>query len=243
MHIIPFKGKNISLHNKLNLLCHTGKTYIMDNHMAAGWCWLQEVDQGQQYNLYHIDRHYDLMASQTDEWVAHLNGIGFDYKNTSMEALQQVIFTRPDNPHGGSFPLFCWDNYITILDRLYPGLWHSRTFITHKDGDIPEEYEDLLFEPGFEQLPVDLGYWLENKDHQAVLNLDIDYFFINYNQKYLQLFTDDLIKVVAREIRSAWDNIAVFTIALSPECCGGWDNALRVARLITDELAIDWELS
>lgn len=240
MNIIPFKGKNESLDNKLNYLYNTGKTYIMDNHMAAGWCWLQRVNLNEQYNLFHIDRHYDLMASQVDDWVARLNAIGFNYRDSTMEELQAVMFTRPDNPSGGSFPLFRWDNYITILDKLYPSLWFSRTFVTHKDGDIPDEYE--LDEPGFEQLPTDLGYWLENKKHKSVLNLDIDYFFIKYNQKYVQLFTDDFIKVIAKEICSAWSNIEVFTIALSPECCGGWDNAVRVANLVTDELGIVWEL-
>jgi len=240
MNIIPFKGKNESLHNKLNYLYNTGKTYIMDNHMAAGWCWLQKVDLNERYNLFHIDRHYDLMASQVDDWVARLNDIGFNYKDSTMEELQAVLFTRPDNPSGGSFPLFRWDNYITILDKLYPSLWFSQTFVTHKDGDIPDGYE--LDEPGFEHLPTDLGYWLENKNHKSVLNLDIDYFFIKYNKKYVQLFTDDFIKVIAKEIRSAWSNIEVFTIALSPECCGGWDNAVRVANLITDELDIEWEL-
>ncbi|WP_121811321.1 hypothetical protein [Mucilaginibacter kameinonensis] len=240
MNIIPFKGRNTSLHNKLNFLYNTGKTYIMDNHMAAGWCWLQKVDLYNQYHLFYIDRHYNLMVSQIDEWVAYLHTIEFDYQAVSIEELQAILFTRPDNPDGGAFPLFRWDNYITILDRLYPALWSDRSFVTHRDGDIPDGYE--LHEPDFEDLPKNLGYWLENKRHKSVLNLDIDHFFIKYNQKYIQLFTDDFIKVVAKEIASAWDNIEVFTIALSPECCGGWDNAVRVAKVITDELQIDWEM-
>jgi hypothetical protein len=38
-------------------------------------------------------------------------------------------------------------------------------------------------------------------------------------------------------------NIEVLTIALSPELCGGWDNSLRVARLIIDHLQINFDLN
>ena len=32
------------------------------------------------------------------------------------------------------------------------------------------------------------------------------------------------------------DRIAVMTIALSPECSGGWDNAIRVFNLVADKI-------
>jgi len=212
----------------------------MDNHLAAGWCWLQQIDVTNQYNLVHIDRHYDLRSGQEAFWVEKLNSIGFDYKKASISDLTGVMYVRPDNPSSPEFPLFTWDNYLTVLDALYPGLWKQRTFATHKDGDLPDDYE--YSEAGFEELYLYLQSWLNDKSYKTVVNLDIDYFFFDYGKRYFQAFSDDFIKVVAGQIKLGWDNIEVFTIALSPECCGGWDNAVRVARLITDELGIEWEL-
>ena len=36
-------NKNSGIDN-LNFLLHYPKVYVMDNHLAAGWCWLQELD-------------------------------------------------------------------------------------------------------------------------------------------------------------------------------------------------------
>ena len=45
----------------MNFLFNNGKFYIMDNHLAAAWCWLQKIDTSKRYGLFHIDRHYDLL--------------------------------------------------------------------------------------------------------------------------------------------------------------------------------------
>ena len=34
--------------------------YIMDNHLAAAWCWMQECNPNEEYNFMHIDQHSDL---------------------------------------------------------------------------------------------------------------------------------------------------------------------------------------
>lgn len=36
--------------------------YIMDNHLAAAWCWMQECNTEEKYNFMHIDQHDDLGA-------------------------------------------------------------------------------------------------------------------------------------------------------------------------------------
>ena len=36
--------------------------YIMDNHLAAAWCWMQECSSEESYQFFHIDRHNDLGA-------------------------------------------------------------------------------------------------------------------------------------------------------------------------------------
>ena len=60
MQIIRNLGQNRSYNDELNFLAKTGKIYIMDNHLAAFYCWCKEVDLSKDYALLHIDRHHDL---------------------------------------------------------------------------------------------------------------------------------------------------------------------------------------
>lgn len=41
----------------MNFLFNNGKFYIMDNHLAAAWCWLQKIDTSKRYGLFHCGRH------------------------------------------------------------------------------------------------------------------------------------------------------------------------------------------
>lgn len=239
MHLIPFKGRNTSTNYNLNLLFQNGKTYIMDNHLAASWCWLQKIDVEKRYNLLHIDRHYDLLQSQIDWWIEALQEQNIDLKTISITDLLAINYRHKDMPTSDSFPLFRWDNYLTIFNRLFPNLIASTTFATHKDGDTLEEFE--MHEPEIYELQENLSYWINsNNKNKWIVNLDIDYFFTDYNERHFQFLTDDYVLKIAEEIKKSWENIEVLTIALSPELCGGWDNALRVGKLITGYLEIKW---
>lgn len=239
MHLIPFKGRNTSTYYNLNLLFQNEKTFIMDNHLAASWCWLQKIDVEKQYNLLHIDRHYDLLESQIDWWIEALHEQNIDLKTISITDLLALQYSHAEMPTSDSFPLFRWDNYLTIFNRLFPNLIASATFATHKDGDTLEELE--MFEPKIYELQEDLSYWIngDNKD-KWIVNLDIDYFFTDYQERHFQFLTDEYVLKIAEELKKSWANIDVLTIALSPELCGGWDNAMRVAKLITGHLEIQW---
>ena len=70
--LLPFAGRNHSGATNQNLLCKAGNVYIMDNHRAAMWCWLQEVPEDGVVGLFHIDEHYDTLYSRIDEWKASL---------------------------------------------------------------------------------------------------------------------------------------------------------------------------
>lgn len=45
MCLLPFKGRDHSGTYELNFLFKEDKVYIMDNHLAAIWCWTSELDQ------------------------------------------------------------------------------------------------------------------------------------------------------------------------------------------------------
>lgn len=40
-----------SFSSVLNILYQEGCTYIMDNHLAAGWCWYNTLDRHKEYNF------------------------------------------------------------------------------------------------------------------------------------------------------------------------------------------------
>jgi hypothetical protein len=200
MNIIPFKGKNTSTHYNLNLLFNEGKTYLMDNHLAASWCWMQKLDPTKQYNLFHIDRHYDLLNSQTDWWIAELQRRNFDFKTISINDLLAITYSSPDFPRD-KFQLFRWDNYLTILNRIYPTIIGSATFATHKDGDAIEELD--IHEEEIYELPGNLSYWI-NERNRWIVNIDIDYFFTDKNGEYFQFLTDTYVRSIAEEIKKSW---------------------------------------
>ncbi len=240
MHLIPFKGKSNSGAYKLNLLFNEGKIYIMDNHLAASWCWLQKIDYSKQYNLLHIDRHYDLLNSQTDWWVEEMGRQNINIRDNSIEEILSLTYNHADMPTRDRFPVFRWDNYITILNRLYPNLLSACLFATQNDGDIIDELEISEVTPW--DLQENLSYWLTegSNGNKWIVNLDIDYFFCDNNDKYFQLFDDAFVKRIAEEIKASLKNVEVLTIALSPELCGGWDEAERIAKIFIDKLKIQW---
>ncbi len=213
----------------------------MDNHLAASWCWLNKIDLTQQYNLLHIDRHYDLLDSQIDDWVNSITNQQFDMQTASIVDLIELRYS-PELFPSESSQVFRWDNYITIFNQLYPKVIDSYLFATHKDGSSVDDLK--VSEVDSWDLQENLSYWLTSKnDLKWVVNVDIDYFFTNHDEKnYFQLFSDDFVIRIADELRVSLPNIEVLTIALSPEMCGGWQNAERAASLITQRINVDWPL-
>src|SRR5687768_12090095 len=46
--------------------------YIMDNHLAAAWCWSRHLHPTVEYNFLHVDAHYDLDCNEIDTRVVAL---------------------------------------------------------------------------------------------------------------------------------------------------------------------------
>lgn len=76
------KGFNYSGCYRHNLFYRDKNFYVMDNHGAALWAWLQHIDINQKYNFIHIDKHYDTQQGNLELWVnalpAHVNKISFE---------------------------------------------------------------------------------------------------------------------------------------------------------------------
>ena len=225
----------------LNELYNDGKIYVMDNHMAASWCWSKKIDINNKYNLFHIDRHYDLLNGAVDCWLEKLREQNFNVVNSTIAEYVDAYYIN-DNT-GGRNQIFRFDNYITIFDKLFPNLFNELKFATHKDGTVPEAWR-VMYEVPFYDLHTNLEYWINDTNENWIVNIDIDYFFSDNNEgvRY-QIFTDEYIENIGKELSRCLNKIEVLTIALSPSFCNGLENSKRIAKLLLNKITNEnWEI-
>ena len=223
--------------SNMNLLYNVDKFYIMDNHLAAAWCWTQKIDTSKKYGLFHIDRHYDL-----------LNNLGDDYINANKDLLISndfnAYYSLKDN-YG--FSVIRFDNYIDTFNRLFPKLIQKIFFATHNDGSDEQgtSVSNISnYKPEIWDLQSNIKYWITESNNEIdkwIVNLDLDYFFQDFNnEENSQFLTKKYIRSICREIKQSLSKIDVVTIALSPEFCNGWGNSFHVLRIICNELGIEF---
>lgn len=234
-----FCYKNVFLWQKDNV-------FVMDNHMAALWCWQQICAPNKSYNFMHIDRHYDLLDCFKDEDLE-------PYKNNP-----QMSFEEYDNQirAGKPFKVLRWDNYIMAGYLLHSRWFHTNLFLTHKDGDKEckawghkplkiQEESPLFMEEHIQQFigePSKDLYAFSRNDYKLpwIVNLDLDVFYTG--NSYIQLFSDDYIRRIAELLQNNLQKIAVLTIAISPECLGGeqlsdkWENGFRILKIMSERI-------
>jgi len=225
-----------SLNETVNFLYKENNIYIMDNHLAAGWSWLNEINPTNSHYFLHIDRHYDLLDSPTSVKKEIIDN-EVDLKNLTF---QQYLDLRQTGNNGDTWPLFRWDNYIINLQLVYPDLYDETFFATFKDGNTNEEF--VKNEMDFLEMANGLEYLIKEAktDKGWIINLDIDYFFNHVNDNRIQIFSDDFIVHLSKSLKKILNDVKVLTICLSPECCGGWNNALRITNIICEVLEIDF---
>ena len=225
----------------LNLLWKSDKLplYIMDNHLAAAWCWMQECKPESRYCFFHIDRHNDLGAVAPYSCYQHV-------KENPQLSIDDYTGIR--NPIASlDRPAFTWDNYINQTIQLFPDWFGKCIYATHtplndmerkmnlgcnvieemRPFNLPDilneelevdELDQIRYEVGGEQMP------------RWIVNIDLDYFFYSFRDDSTQrLLTDDYIRMMASVLYKNIKRLAVVTVALSPECCGGWKPALDAA--------------
>jgi hypothetical protein len=130
--LVPFKGRNESGIYNQNFLWRYGNVYVMDNHRAALWCWLQHVDPRSRHSIFHIDRHNDTLQARLDEWLANLPESLVD-----LTIDQYLAFSYVPDVLGRSIPVFRWDNYLSIYFALFGKKVSACYFATHREGDQP----------------------------------------------------------------------------------------------------------
>jgi hypothetical protein len=198
----------------LNFLSRIGKVYFMDNHRAALWCWMRHLSATDRVTVVHIDRHTDCLSSNLDDWTAAsvgLESLSLD-SYLSMEHCESCLFR--------------WDNFISLFIRHFGERIHSLYMATRDVGDQPERHswdiEADLLPATLESLPSNL------RGSQFIVDLDLDYFVARIAEgEHVRLYSDAFMHLVFRHISGliSHPQCACVTVALSPECCGGWQEA------------------
>lgn len=227
--ILDFQGRNHSTAIKLNFLWKQGNIYIMDNHRAALWCWMDSVNKGGSLNLFHVDRHFDALFSAQD--YSH-----FPHENFENYSINDYLECGYDNDFFAVTPLFRWDNYLGLFIEKYGKRISNWAFATHGKGSAPHSISYAAYEPW--EFPAALG----ELEGSWIFNLDLDYFFGRMaDGKMGRLFTDEYIIGWGQGLRKALDGgtIKVLTVSLSPECAAGWEGAEAALAVLNQGLGTD----
>ena len=213
--------------------------YIMDNHLAAAWCWLNECKSDEEYNFMHIDQHSDLKGCGYAKDIVFLR----TNPKISFEEYDKITYTTIN----GNFKFFVWDNYIRCCHFLFPNWFKTNLFYFTKpylNGSVNEwGYKNFFLqkmEPVFvrqnitqfieEQCFFSKEFVIEEnmQTKKWIVNIDLDFFWDNDT---IKVFDDQFINDLGKRICNALNNIQVLTVALSPSCCGGWSNALECSKI------------
>lgn len=232
--IVPFKGRNQSGAYDQNFLCRSGNIYVMDNHRAALWCCLQQVNLRQPHSLIHIDRHTDTLQSQMDEWIANLPtwAAGID------QHLGKNYYCG-----GLNCPVIRWDNYLSIYLHEFGSNLTTLRFLTHDEGDAPN-HDDTVCSPMWD-LPKNISYWLSKEEAPWIVNIDLDYFFCDADGHPVRMVSDEYLEKVFAELKGALDRgiVGVVTLCLTPDSfTPGWDATEELAARVLAVLGAEFQL-
>lgn len=223
LNVLLNKGVQKSYISDLNYVANSGNIYVMDNHLAAIWCW-EKLPKDKNYSIVHVDAHYDFGGSPPGESMYN------DIDLTTIPIEDLVSFRHPRG-----YQYFMWDNYIHLFNDKYPNLINEFISITQRLGNnyTPGDI-------GFEEFDIwHLEYKTFHKtSNYNILNIDIDYFF-KQDSDYFEIFSDETIDFFSKWLLDNRSKFEQITIALSPECCGSWDNALGMANRILKPLDLE----
>lgn len=223
--------------------------YIMDNHLAATWCWLQECDPKEKYNFIHIDKHTDLKACGYTAQIDFLK----KGKHISYEDYRKITYAN-----GRNYPSFQWDNYIRTCHYLYPNWFNVNLFYVHKRTLCGEEWGYPLFTPRYrdtQNIINDIKQIIQGNDssliyslpiskdlreNKWIVNLDLDFFCGGYSRT--SSCSTRFIQDFANCIGGLLPITQVLTIALSPNCFDGnglkekWKNAVEILAQLSQSI-------
>ena len=270
--LVPFKGRGISGCCDQNFVWKGGNTYIMDNHRAASWCWCQHIQKDQTYSLLHIDAHYDTarVPSEEEPWVRDLPDLWEEDLSTVLSYSRPNAFAGGETPCLGwdNYLSLFMEKYPRSLDLEESVFATQREgdppncTVSPRQGEAAADHSteseascsvtigdshslcdvcphDLVDIPSLIASPM---------RSQWICNVDLDYFFFELKTdsepRFREMFSFSYVECVFASLKSAIDSgkIVVFTMALSPECCGGWEPAEDLASKVCKIMDIPFAL-
>lgn len=216
----------------LNLLWNRDNVFIMDNHLAAGWVWMNHLNKDESYNFFHVDRHEDLCGGLARQ--ERLQEIISELPFTIQQYTEYTFDNGISTPQPPFNKVFSWDTYIKQTQYSFPNWFQKSYFACRGHVDDPPRYTrlplNIIYCPEPFELYNNVEHWVVrlNNECKWIFNLDLDYFF---DGKGMRIFSDEYILTFAEDVKKSMGNIAILTIAMSPECCGSWQNALSVLAL------------
>lgn len=214
--------------------------YIMDNHFAAAWCWMQERNTKEKFNYMHIDQHADLGVRGNSKDIAFMR------TNPKM-LLEDYLESTCSNPCG-SYKSFQCNNYITACHYLFPNWFNTNLYYYTapciKGSKLGSGYKNFLGQRREACFIIqDIKQLIEAKVFPSselvidenmrkkkwIVNIDFDFFWDKNENRILD---DQFVYDLGLTIGNAMKNIQIFTIALSPKWCGGWRNEIECSRTL-----------
>lgn len=195
-------GKQKSLEDTLNYFAQMDNIYIMDNHLAAIWCW-DKIPKEKNITLVHIDAHYDLGYSPPG---------GSIYQTLDLTTVP--VYKLVDYKHDMGYYHFLWDNYIHVFNDKYPKLINEFISITHRLGNLSELDGVELKE--YDVWHLDSQLW-QKTENTKILNIDIDYFFKQDHGSNFEIFSDSTVDFFSQWLMKNKEKFDIITVALSPD--------------------------
>lgn len=217
--ILPLREKKYSGPDHVSFLTlqktEQGSIYISDNHKMALWCWGEILKQNLNttFSILHIDAHFDCDSRGEVQFPKN-------WKELTFEGLYGLKMS--DN-----LPMVRWDNYFPLFVKYESGLINQMISVTHDIG------KKIKFDK--EISAWDIPKYLDNillSEKKWILNIDLDYFFAR-RFKEAPMFSDQYIEYIFSLLKLSYDEdrVLCITVALSPECCGSWENSERILKL------------
>lgn len=236
--IIPLVNRGSSNSSYVNFLYSylDLNIYISDNHRIALWCWinfLKACNYGK-YSLIRIDKHFDFRNVKKEALDK--------FKNNLKDLKDLNRFLDCSHPSGKNIKLVLWDNYvyydynIKLFKEIIFFSIQDKKYLELNDGK--DEF-DVYYKEDVEKLKD-----LLSKNKKIILDIDLD-FFIDED------FSGDMVlkNISEKRARTYFEllyqfrnNIKLLTLALSPECCGGWDNSEKILKIFSEIFQVEIEL-
>lgn len=139
----------VSSISTLNFLYNHEKFYIMDNHLAAAWCWLQKLDVESHYNFFHIDQHEDLLCD------APLSSFEIIQKNPQI-SLADYLSLKYESYGKREVVVFRYDNYILQTKFIFPH-WFDMCYFACPNS-VNDKYLNINYNPTCHELSTNISY-------------------------------------------------------------------------------------